>query len=230
MAILPTDGRIALATHLADAPIHFAWGIGEHWWNTRQLFDLALDEAGRAALPFAPVLSATVTNADTGGVYQAGTDYILTSGGEIIRQPQGSMPLEARLVIDCETGRPAMTGAEHGLVAEIGRRQANTVTFVVPDDTGDLETPGGQRWSISDIPTRHIYLGTHFGFSDAPDATIREVAVFTDTITAEGVPPGQSYLEPGEVASPGCLLLLDRLQPIFRSPAETRSFAYVVTI
>lgn len=230
MAILPTDGRIALAKHLAAATIHFAWGIGESWWDSQHRSEIVLDEAGRAALPYPAIVSATLTDADSAVLYRTGADYILTNGGEIIRQLQGSMPALARLVVEYETGRPPLVGSEHHLMSEVGRRRANTVSFVIPDETGEIETPGGQRWRVSESPTRHLYLGAHFGFSDASDATIREIAVFTDTVTASGVPPGQLYLTPDEVEDLGCLLLLDRLKPIFRSPAETRSFAYVVTL
>jgi len=230
MAILPTDGRIALVEHLAKATMHFAWGTGEDWWDSSHRTEIALDAAGRASLPYAPVISAVVSNADGGAVYQAGVDYTISSGGELIRRPQGDMPEKAVLIVEYSSGRPSLTGAEHGLAAEIGRRRANTVVSVTPDENGEIETPGGKRWRLSNAPTRYLYIAANFGFSDAPDATIREIAVFTDTTAIDDVPPGQLYLTPDQIGSAGRLLLLDRLKPIFRSPAELRSFAYVVTI
>lgn len=246
MAILPTDGRIALAKHLADAPMHFAWGTGESWWNAQQRSQITLDAAGRADLPYPPEPAEAVkqpdgsviqvekqkivTNILGGEPYQPGRDYTISGMGAVIRTPTGDMPTDATLIVEYTAGRRSMTGGEHSLISEVGRRPANTVVFVLPDEAGDLETPGGQRWRVSSEPTRHLYLGAHFSFSDASSDTIREVAVFTDTLTIEGVPLGQLYLAPNDIASTGCLLLLDRLKPIFRSPAETRSFAYVVTL
>lgn len=231
MAIMPNDGRVALAEQLAKAIMHIAWGSGEAWWGASERETVTLDEAGRAALRFAPVVSATVMSADGSVTYTPGTDYAIASiSGEIVRMPLGALPADTALLVEYVTGRRQLVGDETALVTEVGRRRANTVAFVLPAESGAIETPDGKSWTLSQTPTRYIYVTANFGFSDAPDATIREVAIFINTVSAEDVPPGQLYLTPEEIADPGRLLLIDRLPPIIRSPAETRSFSYVIAI
>jgi len=231
MAIMPNDGRVALAEQLAKAPMHIAWGSGESWWGASERETITLDETGRAALRFAPVVSAKVMSADGSTTYTPGTDYAIASiSGEIVRMPLGALPPDTTLLVEYVTGRRQLVGDEMALVAEVGRRRANTVAFVLPAENGDIETPDRKKWSLSQKSTRYLLVRTNFGFTDAPNDTIREVAIFINTVSADGIPSGQLYLKPDEIADPGRLLLIDRLPPIIRSPAETRSFSYVIAI
>lgn len=231
MAIMPNDGRVALAEQLAKATMHIAWGSGESWWGASERDTITLDATGRAALNFAPVVSAKVMNADGSGTYTPGTDYAIASvSGEIVRMPLGAIQNDATLIVEYVTGRRQLVGDEKALVAEVGRRRANTVAFVQPAEWGDIETPDGMKWAVAQAPTRYLYVKANFAFADAPNETIREVAIFINTVSDDEVPPGQLYLRPDEIADPGRLLLLDRLPPIIRSPAETRSFSYVIAI
>lgn len=114
-----------------------------------------------------------------------------------------------------------------GLVAEIGRRTVTQVGFVTPDPAGQIETPQG-NYTLSETPTRYLYVRTAFSFSDAETAHIREVGLFIGTELVPGLPHGQHYFTPDQVASPGRLLLLDRTQNFPRNGAARPGFEYVL--
>lgn len=114
------------------------------------------------------------------------------------------------------------------LMDEVGRRAATEVSYVVPDVAGDIIQPSG-RFSRSVTPTNHLYIATTFDFGDASSSEIRESAVFVGTELVGGLPPGQQYFPPSDVAAPGRLLHLENLAPIYRSPAIRESFEVIIT-
>lgn len=114
-----------------------------------------------------------------------------------------------------------------GLMNEVGRRVA-AVGFVTPNPAGDIVLPNG-IFSTSATPTNHLHLKAKFTFSDASSEVIREIGAFVGTELIPGLPPGQEYFLPSEVASPGRLLHLEHFVPIFRSPAIEETFEVVVT-
>lgn len=114
-----------------------------------------------------------------------------------------------------------------GLVAELGRRAFNTVQYVVTDAEGAIITPSG-RYSVSGTPTNMIYVAADFDYTDASSAIIREVGVFLGTQLVAGLPAGQVYFEPGDVADPGTLFALQRVPRITRSPSVRQGFEYVL--
>lgn len=111
---------------------------------------------------------------------------------------------------------------------EVARRTASEITFVVPDVAGDIVLPTG-TFSRSVTPTNHLYVRTSFDFADAASTVIREIGIFSNTETDPGLPAGQKYFTPAEVVSPGRLLHLENLAPIYRSPAIRESFEVVIT-
>jgi len=230
-AILPNSGRIALAGSLKSQRFHIAWGVGEDWWDMPHNAFVALDIAGRAKLPHAPVLSVEVRSSDGTYLYASGSDYtVSTLTGEIVRVPTGTIPAGATLDVSYIAGRRVLEGFETGLIAEVGRRLANSVAFVAENANGEIELPSGTRYSISETPTRSLYVSANFAFSDASDATIREVAIILNTVPVAGVSPEKPYLLPAEVADSGTLLLIDRPKPILRSAATASQLAYVITL
>jgi hypothetical protein len=126
------------------------------------------------------------------------------------------------------------------LVAEVGRRLPTLVAFATPDETGDIVipkgvTPGGEvqeaRYALSETPTPYLYVQTNFNFADAADATIREMAVFMDSVPVDGLPPGQKYFLPGEIADPGMILAVQIFTPaINRSPSVRQTIDYVMPL
>ena len=129
------------------------------------------------------------------------------------------------------------------LESEIGRRSMNTVGFVVPDEQGDITIPVGRqpdgtvaisRYRQVTDPSPYLYLKAIFDFADAHGAIIREVAVFMGTEIKEEIlleKPGQRYFTLDELASPGQMLAIQRLDPVIeRSPAVRPTFEFVLPI
>lgn len=115
------------------------------------------------------------------------------------------------------------------LVNEIGRRAAVSVRYCVADEAGDIVTPTG-RYSESLAPTNNLYMRFNFDFTDAPTATIREAAVYVGTVVKDGLPEGQRYFAPAEIADPGLLLAIEHFPKFERSGAVRQSFEFVITI
>jgi hypothetical protein len=123
---------------------------------------------------------------------------------------------------------PAPPNSASALLAEVARRRATLVDYCVADANGSIVVPEG-RFSISATPTPNLYFKFHFEFSEGVGATIREQAIFVDTVAANGVPSGQYYLLPAEVANPGTMLVHQRSTPIIRQATTRQLFEFVVT-
>jgi len=123
---------------------------------------------------------------------------------------------------------PEPAGSASALVAEVARRKANQVDYCVADAAGAISVPEG-KFSVTTTPTNNLYFRFHFEFEDAVGSTIREMAIFLDTVAAAGVPAGQFYLLPAQVANPGTLLVIERRAPIVRQITTRQLFEYVVT-
>lgn len=124
------------------------------------------------------------------------------------------------------------------LVAEIGRRTVTSVQYLVPDSNGEYEFVTGQdgegnpvisKFSITTTPTNRLMVSTRFDFSDAPSAVIREFGLFVGSQMVAGLPAGQRYFTPDQVATPGQLIQLENCKPIYRSATtrELREFLIV---
>jgi len=114
------------------------------------------------------------------------------------------------------------------LLSEIGRRTATIVEFVTPDAVGDIEISGAGKYSVSVAPTRNLYVSTKFDFADASAATIREIGLFTNTVVVGGLPVGQRYFTPAEIANDGQLLQLENIAAIVRSASTRETFDILI--
>lgn len=123
---------------------------------------------------------------------------------------------------------PAPPANATALLAEVARRKATLVDYCTPNVSGDISVPEG-RFSISATPTNNLYFKFHFEFTEGVGSTIREQAIFLDTVAAAGVPSGQFYLLPAEVSSTGTLLVVQRTAPIIREITTRQLFEFVVT-
>lgn len=128
-----------------------------------------------------------------------------------------------------DTTPVAVTTSATALVSEIGRRTATQIKYCTPQTGGDLVVPTGE-FTESLTPTKYIYLRFNFDFVDAPVAAIREVAVFSDTQLVSDLPSGQRYFTPSNVASPGILMVIERIPRFDRSPSVRQSFEFVIEI
>lgn len=115
------------------------------------------------------------------------------------------------------------------LTNEVGRKALWRSLYVFPSAEGEIILPEG-RYSVSTTPTRHLYLQFLFDFADGVGSTIREFGVFVGTQLQNGLPPGQTYFVPTEVADPGTLLLIKHRAPIIRSASERHVAEFALTL
>ena len=113
------------------------------------------------------------------------------------------------------------------LVNELGRRRVTQVIFCQPDTQGELVVPTG-RFTVSEAPTKYLYMRFSFDFTDAAASTIREVAVFSGTTPKASVPSGQEYIVPAEIEDPGLMLALEHIDALVRSASVRQQFEFVI--
>lgn len=115
------------------------------------------------------------------------------------------------------------------LVAELGRRRASVIDFVVPDAAGAIIIPQG-TFSISSTPTNQLYVRCNFNATEEVGQSIREGAVFIGTTLVGGLPVGQDYFVPANIATPGTMLILERFAKIIRTSSFSVSLEFVLTL
>ncbi len=126
------------------------------------------------------------------------------------------------------TSPPSPSVSATALVAEIGRRQATEVRFCEPDAAGAILVPNGQ-FTLTNTPTPNLYFKFFFEFGDAVGQTIREQAIFLNTVRNTGVSPSLAYLTPGQISDPGRMIVLQNSSPILREVTTRQMFEFVVT-
>lgn len=160
---------------------------------------------------------------------------ILTKSGRIaIAKAIASRPLHLAWGQGDETwpvDPPPEDTEATALLDEVGRRYALEVAFVVPNEQGEIVVEGSGRYSRSPTPTNNLYLQFKYDFADGATAVIRELGVFVDTELIDGLPPGQEYFVPSEIADggSGTLLHLEHTTPNYRSPATRESYEVIIT-
>lgn len=135
--------------------------------------------------------------------------------------------------------KESLVGAT-ALVNELGRRAVTAVGYVLEDPEGEITIPVGRqpdgtvvtaRFRAVLEPTPFLYLRVNFDFADASNQVVREVGIFLNTTVQEAAPPGQKYFTPDQLANPGRLLAIQRMDPsIARSPAVRQTFDFVLAI
>jgi hypothetical protein len=115
------------------------------------------------------------------------------------------------------------------LVAERGRRRASVIDYVVPDVAGTIVLPQG-TFSISPTPTNQLYVRCNFNATEEVGQAIREAAVFIGTTLVGGLPVGQDYFVPANIATPGTMLILERFAKITRTSSFSVSLEFVLTL
>lgn len=228
MAILTQSGRAAMAASIKVQPIHLAWGNGSDLWEDDQASDITFSN-DQITLPHAPIKELVVQSQDQQITYQAGIDYQVDSiTGIIDRIDTGSILLDATVHVTYIIDTPPEETTATGLLNEVGRRTVDEVLFCVPDENGDLITPTG-RFTASNEPTNNLHLRFTFDFEDSPTETIRELGIMVGTEMIDGLPAGQRYFSPAEIANPGILLVLEHSVPLVRTVATRETFSFVVT-
>jgi hypothetical protein len=214
-----------------------AWGTGQAWWDTNRAENYTFQTSGalqnKVQLPYTNVsgVLVTTTNYDGTGVgttYTAGTDYTVDlNTGTVTRVVAGSIPNGGAVKVSYKANRPAEDVTRHALFAEVGRHKLTSSQFVTPDANGTIIVTNG-KFSPSVAPTNYLYLQFVFDFTDGSGFTIRELAVFMDTVVDPALPPGQLYYVPSNILDPGILLLLQNQAPLERAVATRQTIAVVV--
>ncbi len=118
------------------------------------------------------------------------------------------------------------------LVDEIGRRIASQKQFVIPETdpnaANTIKVPGGDLYRIVNYPTRWVLIEFVFDYTDGAGESIRELGVFAGTQVIAGLPVGQRYFTPGQIAEPGRLYMLDHIPRLIRSGATEQVYRYVL--
>lgn len=115
------------------------------------------------------------------------------------------------------------------LLNETGRHLLSISSFCVPDANGSIDVPTG-RYAQTTEMQNNIYLNFRFSFEDGAGLVIRELGVFSGGTVVDGLPPGQLYFEPDEVATAGTLVLLDHVFAFVKSENVRPSFDFVLTV
>jgi hypothetical protein len=123
---------------------------------------------------------------------------------------------------------PSPPTSATALLAEVGRRQATEVSFCTPAVGGTITVPQG-TFNVSATPTSNLYFKFFFDFADGVGQTIREQAIFLNTVRATGVASGLQYLTPAQISDPGRMIVLQRTSPILREVTTRQLFEFVVT-
>lgn len=139
---------------------------------------------------------------------------------------------------DDESLRPTLLTAS-ALTNEVGRRRIQVKYCVTPDDDGDISMPTSfasdgspitQNYSISEEATQILYVRVTFDYADASDETIREVAIFSETVVSEDAPAGQLYFEPDEVVGTGIIIAARHLTAVKRDPTRKDTHEFILSI
>ena len=119
------------------------------------------------------------------------------------------------------------------LIDEVGRKKLTQAFFVNEDDNGDIQMPGGRNYSLSETPTRHLFVRFLFNYGEGVNALIREVGIFINTKVKSGLPATQTFFTPEQLDNPGTLLMLENIDKNDAdnlSPKKMGGYRTVITI
>ncbi|PRD42332.1 hypothetical protein C5748_16170 [Phyllobacterium phragmitis] len=116
------------------------------------------------------------------------------------------------------------------LVAPVGVTRLREISFVAPDDAGDIIMADTSRFLRVDDPTRYLYLEFKLDLSDANGSTLRETGILVGVEIDPDVPAGQMYIPLADVAVTGTLIQVDRFNSIIRDGTLEQSFNFILTL
>lgn len=219
-----------MAAAIKTRPLFLAWGSGRTWWDST-ITQSRIFATDAIATDYPHLDYLAVTNADGSIVYTVGVDYSVNSEtGIITRLSGGSIPPGGTVVITYTPHREAEDTEATQLIEPIGFRPVTEVGFVFEDAAnGTIQLTSG-RYSPSVAPTPELYTRTSYDYEDGMNSTIRELALYMDTAVKPGLPAGQQYFAPSEIASTGILLALQHLPPLRRDNAVKQTFEFVLVV
>lgn len=126
---------------------------------------------------------------------------------------------------------------------EVGRRILSRALFVYPDDeNGTLSVPlnityeldgtatvAEQKYSVSDTPTRYLYLEFALDFEDAANVTVRELGIYIGAkLRLDAQNSGKMFFRKEDFNDEGILFLLENREPMLRKAEIRDSFEWVI--
>ncbi len=237
MTIAMTEmGHMIHAKALYDCSYYLAWG------------DLPTDYADSWSLGETPPVPLSVVETENVIASGSGSDTLSAVGVLKIISPiisgttnyyEGTDYSVAGKVITWITSGPAV-GVSYtvtlrrteenitSLLKELGRRIPLLKQYVTPDENGDI-VANGATWSVSETPTRHLYLMFKFEATEAVDKVIYQIGLFTNPVLSSSVLPGQQYFIPSDLVDPGSIYLVDNVEPFSRPAGKREIFEFVLT-
>lgn len=113
------------------------------------------------------------------------------------------------------------------LVAPIGYKAAKQVSYVIPDETGEIVLPVG-TYSYSETPTNYLYYKFDLDYADGGTADLREWHVYVDAATVADLPAAKTWFTPEQMQERGRLLLSERRKPMPFDSTVRAVFEFVV--
>jgi len=125
------------------------------------------------------------------------------------------------------TNPPSEDPAKTILEDEVGRIKPLAKEYVYLDNAGVLEI-GGQKWTISDVPTKYIYFKFTFDQLNNSSDKIYQLGLFTDTVPVDAS-ASEDYLLPNQIDDPGKLVMYENQVVLYRNTATRETYEYVIT-
>lgn len=108
-------------------------------------------------------------------------------------------------------------------------RLATFVGYVQPDAAGEIELPSGSKYAVVAGPTRWLYVRVVFNTRGARGRRNHPgTGHHLRRSPVGGLPAGQRYFTPAQIAQPGRLYTLERVPAFTRNGAVRQTFEYVL--
>lgn len=113
------------------------------------------------------------------------------------------------------------------LVTPVGYKAAKQVSYVTPDEAGEIVLPTG-KYNYSETPTNYLYYKFDLDYADGGTSDLREWHVYVDAATVVDLPVAQTWFTPEQMQVRGRLLLAERRKPMPFDSTVRAVFEFVV--
>jgi len=114
------------------------------------------------------------------------------------------------------------------LLYPYGYRKVSRVEYVYEDPNG-LLIVGDKRYSVSEEPTRQIYLEFLLDSEDAAEKTIYQMGIFVNLQKKPDVPDGKLFLLPQDVENTGTLYMGENIRPVYKQEGIREIYTVILT-
>jgi len=115
------------------------------------------------------------------------------------------------------------------LYQEFGRRRFTAQTYAYEDPINGTIDANETKWSLTETPTRHLYLQFKFDSSEAPAEILYQLGIFMNSTLIGELPADQRYFVPAEITDPGTIFMAENIKPVARNNATREMFEYIIT-